>query len=608
MCGIVGIVDFSTDVSAHWRECLKAMNDSQSHRGPDGEGYYFNHHIGLGHKRLAVIDIAHGQQPMKTADGGLILIYNGEIYNFLELRRTLEKEGYHFETASDTEVLLKAYQAWGKECLSRFNGDFAFAIWDETRQELFLARDRLGVKPLHYTRLGDSFLFSSEAKALLKFPGIPRIIDSYALIESLAYFQPLVPGTFIKNIQILEPGHYLIVRRDGVEKVQYWNLSYTGSDDNFEQTKQRISWLLEDATKLRMISDVPICGLLSGGLDSSILCTLMSDNSADRINTFSIDFKDNAPKSNRVTHIHDEDLNFAKVVAKEINAIHHPIVMNGDDYFELLPRAVYAREMPVALGSEVGIYRLCQEVKKHATVALSGEGADEIALGYYMFVSKEAIAGKLSPFFVIPANRFMFILNPMVRAKLRPIKYIQNKFYNFLENMPTLWDKEEYRNLNTMHYLQIKYVLPYLLDRADRLSMAASVELRVPFCDHRLVEYFFNIDPALKLTEGIEKYVLRESFRGRVYQEVLERKKSIFPYPLSDNELQKLFDATLNLFYERDANAKKIRKLYIKPFLKLLEFLAKRGKIPTIGAHFMFTFILTSAYLCKLYDLDFDFG
>ncbi len=608
MCGIVGIVNYFTNIEEHHRDILTAMNESQVHRGPDGEGYYLNTHVGLGHKRLAIIDIVHGQQPMQTADGKLILIYNGEIFNFQELRKELKREGFHFSTASDTEVLLKSYEAWGKDCLARFNGDFAFAIWDEVMQELFLARDRLGVKPLYYTQVGHSFLFASEAKALLKFAGVSRAIDMHALVEGLAYFQPLVPNTLIRGIKVLEPGHYIVINRAGMRKVKYWDLVYTGCSDTLAQAKEKISWLLEDAIKLRMISDVPICGLLSGGLDSSILCTLMSKNSDRPINTFSINFEGNRPRPNRVIHITGDDLDYAEEVANEINANHHSIISSADEYFDLLHLAAYAREMPVAHGSEPGILRLCKDVKRHATVALSGEGADEIALGYYMFVNKKALDGQLKPFFVARANRFMFILSPRLRAAIKPVRYIQDKFQDYLEKLPVLWDREEHRNLNTMHYLQIKYVLPYLLDRADRLSMASSVELRVPFCDHRLVEYFFNLNPKLKFIEGVEKYVLREAFRGRVCQRVVERKKSVFPYPFSEAALQKLYDATFKVLSARNQNGHDVGKVYARSSLRVIALLARLGLIPPIGAHFIFTYALTLAYVYDNYGLEFDFA
>lgn len=589
MCGIAGILDFRADVRAAHETTLRRMNDAQRHRGPDGEGFHFDRHCGLAHRRLAVIDLADGRQPMQTADGALTITYNGELYNFRELRAELERLGRRFRTRSDTEVVLEAFAEWGPACLDRFNGDFAFAVWNQATEVLFLARDRLGVKPLHYTQVGGALLFASEVKGLLADPRVPRVIDEYALVEGLTYFQPLQPRTLIRDVRMLEPGHCMTADRDGIRVRRYWDLAYRPHTDDLDTTRQRVAALLEDATRLRMVSDVPICGLLSGGLDSSILCTLMARHSARPVDTFSLNFAGNHAAGERAaTHIHGDDTDFAARVAREIGARHHEVIVRGEEYFDLLPSAARARDLPVALGSEVGIHRLCQEVKRDATVAISGEGADEVCLGYYMMMPGQQQEPR--PFFVVPFDRMAFVLNPGFRMRHRPIRYLRQGFEDFTRSIPEVWGDERTRALTQTHYIQIKYVLPYMLNRADHLSMASGVELRVPFCDHRFVEYYFNVPAEMKFTLGIEKHLLRESFRGTVYAPVLDRKKSIFPYPSSRDAMERLYADTFRALRGRGRAAGRV---FARPLLQLLVQMTRRRMVPTIGSHYMCSTALT---------------
>lgn len=604
MCGISGIIDYHSKLSETGRATLAAMNDSLHHRGPDDEGLFFDTHAALGHKRLAIIDLEGGVQPMQSRDENFVLVYNGEIYNFKEIRAELEGRGRSFRTASDTEVLLQAFEEWGPDCVHRFNGDFAFALWDRKAEQLFLARDRLGVKPLYYAEVGGLFLFGSEVKALLAHPAVDRRLDPYAVIETFASLQPHAPRTLIEGVKSLEAGHRMYVNRSGVRIERYWDLEYREHTDSLEDTIERVYELLADATRLRMVSDVPICGLLSGGLDSSGLCALMSEAASEPIQTFSINFAGNAGTEHKsITHINGDDSAFARLVAEHIGSRHTEKLIDGQAYFDTLPLTSRARDLPGANGGEVGIYRLCQMVKEHATVALSGEGADEVGAGYYMFFSKELLEEKYNPLLINRIDKMGFIFHPWFRLRRRPLAYLRDLYRDYLAKMPRVWDREEDRVFNTLHYMQLKRTLPYLLDRADRLSMASSVELRVPFCDHRLAEYVFNIPPKLKIKEGVEKHILREALRKKLPDAVVDRKKSFFPYPMSSENMERLHRDFLKLTAPWRRHRTKLRR-FIHPVLPyFLIFLARKQIVPVLGAHTFCTTALTLDMITREYDL-----
>jgi asparagine synthase (glutamine-hydrolysing) len=601
MCGIAGILDFGDDSSTNMAIVQKMM-DVQIHRGPDGEGLYNNGAVCLGHRRLAIIDIEHGKQPMQSSDRRFCITYNGEIYNFQELAKELEEQGEYFDTQSDTEVVLAAYKAWGKSCVNRFNGDFAFAVWDSIEQTLFLARDRLGVKPLHYCEIDGSFVFSSELKAIMEHPNAPRELDLHSVVEGLTYGQTLAPRTLVSNVQLLEPGYSLEVSVSAVKKKKYWDINPLESVSDVNELKQGIRDILTDATEKRMFSEVPICGLLSGGLDSSVLCTIMANSHESSINTFSVDFEGNdCASSNEGTHISESDLEFAQKVADDIRSNHHVKLIQKNAFVSSLEEVADARDLPIGLGSEVGMIELCKLVKEHATVALSGEGADEVFLGYFQQVNAEALEEEVSPFFVAPTDKYFFIFNKTILETLNPKQYIEEKFEVFKKKMPIF--KKNNFNLSFMHYLQIKYVLPYLLDRADRISMSQSIELRVPYCDHRLIEHYFNAAPEIKFKEDVEKYALRESFRGILIDEVTDRKKSVFPYPSNKEDLENLMQAT-ELIFSGDLSEYPIQKVFDGPMISAALDFARKGELDAFHVQSLCSQLITLNYLCKKFNLS----
>lgn len=547
MCGISGLYTFEREVTFADLELVGKMTAVLQHRGPDQRGQFTGRNVVLGHRRLSIIDLHHGKQPSLADDGRYSLTFNGEIYNYKALRAELLALGATFCENSDTEVLLQALIHWDEGALSKINGDFAFAFHDARRNRLLLARDHLGVKPLYFAQHRGAFMFASEIKALLSDPTLDRSLDVHGYFEALAYTQPIPPKTLLKSVSILPPGHLLVVDADGLHERSYWDLDYRGSADDAATAYGHVRSLFSDAVRLRLQADVPLCGLLSGGVDSSVLCSEMARHSADRISTFSIDYrKKDDSRQNFLTHMHESDLPYAKLLADSIDSRHFPIEITEDKFFDSLMLAATARDMPVCLGSETGMYHLFEEVARHAKVALSGDGADEVFLGYYMVIEESLRRGSVDPFFACGTGRIFSMLSPDVIAKYQPVDYICSRFAEVIKRAPGADDPQE-ALLNQIHYLQIRVILPYLLDRADRISSAHSVELRVPYCDYRLVDYFFNLRADMRYRPGLEKHCLRESFRGLVTDRILDRKKSVFPYPGNPEQLKRLYDASLSL-------------------------------------------------------------
>ncbi len=372
MCGIAGILRF--DGAAAQPELLKRMTDVLAHRGPDGEGVYLSGPLGLGHRRLAILDLSSaGRQPMTNEDGSIWVTFNGEIYNFRELRRELEARGHAFRSATDTEVLVHAYEEWGLNCLQRFNGMFAFGLWDERRRGLWLVRDRLGIKPLFYSHRSDRLLFGSEIKALLCDPDLDRTLDDEALSYYLALNYTPAPYTLFRRVRQLLPGHYLWIDDSGsIQDVEYWDLKYQEGDGRGEQVYcHEFAALLEDAVRMRLVSDVPFGAFLSGGVDSSSVAYWMSRHMAEPVKTFSIGFAQPT----------FDELEYARQVGHTIAADHHEQMVTADAA-AILPKLVWHAEEPTADSSMVAVYYLAQMTRNHVTMALSGDGADEILAGY----------------------------------------------------------------------------------------------------------------------------------------------------------------------------------------------------------------------------------
>ncbi|WP_307254848.1 asparagine synthase (glutamine-hydrolyzing) [Croceifilum oryzae] len=532
MCGITGWIDWERDLTKE-EQVVQKMVDTMIDRGPDAGGMWLSPRAALGHRRLSVIDIDGGAQPMKRtfADQNVVLTYSGEIYNFVELRNELMQRGYHFTTRSDTEVLLFSYIEWGKSCVDRLNGIFAFAIWDEEREELFLVRDRLGVKPLYYAVRGSAILFGSEPKALLANPLVQPEVDEKGLAE-IFLMTCRTPGQgFYKDVHELRAGHTISFQRSGTKTTQYWKLQSAPHLHDIEETAQHIRELMFDIVGRQLVSDVPICTLLSGGVDSSAVTSIASQilkEKGENVHTYSIDFKDSSDHFQK-SEIHTGlDTPFVKMMADYLKSDHRDVVLDTPDLISNFLTPLYARDFPALGDIDTSIFLLFKAIKQKASVALSGESSDELFGGYPWFHSPEPTEVQALPW--LYRTDFAGLLSPELHDRLKPKEYILDHYHTAISEVPYLpGENDRDRRLRELFYLNLTYFLPVLLDRKDRMSMAVGLEVRVPFCDHRLMEYAWNIPWEMKNTGGMEKGILRKALKGLLPEEVLYRKKSAYP-------------------------------------------------------------------------------
>jgi len=540
MCGITGWIDWEKDLT-RFSSVLVDMTETMALRGPDAAGTWITRHCALGHRRLSVIDPANGAQPMTRTkgDASFTIVYNGEIYNAIELRRELQQRGFKFSTSCDTEVLLASFMEWGRSCLDRLNGIFAFAIWNDEEESLFLARDRLGVKPLFYAERDGMFLFGSEPKAILAHPNFPAEIDREGMAEIFIIGPARTPGHGVyRNMRELKPGHYMIVDRNGVSTPSaYWKLESRPHEDDVETTVQRIRELLIDTVERQLISDVPICTLLSGGLDSSALTAIAANyykqTGQGAIDTFSVDYVDNDKHFKANVFQPNSDAPWIERMVEFLGTNHHIAKFDTPELFQSLVTAMRARDLPGMTDVDSSLYLFCREIKKKATVALSGEAADEIFGGYPWFHREEALRADTFPWSLSAGIR-IDLLSKETADWLRPREYLDQRYQQALEEVPRLsGETGTARRMREMSYLNITRFMPTLLDRKDRMSMAVGLEVRVPYCDHRLVEYVWNIPWEIKTAGDREKGILRKALRGILPDEVLTRKKS--PYPKTHN-------------------------------------------------------------------------
>jgi asparagine synthase (glutamine-hydrolysing) len=540
MCGIAGWVDFARDLIAD-RGAVEAMTRTMACRGPDDEGIWLDRHVALGHRRLAVIDLEGGRQPM-AEDGLAVLSYSGEIYNFAELRGTLEAKGHRFRTGSDTEVLLRGYLEWGEEVVSRLNGMFAFALWDARREELLLVRDRLGIKPLFYYPLPDGVLFGSEPKAILAHPLAVPVVDADGLREQLTLMVATPERAVFKGMFELRPGCLLRVRREGLVKRCYWALEAHERSDDLITTIRTIRELLEDIVARQLVSDVPICTLLSGGLDSSAITALASRHG--QIRSFSVDFAGYAENFTPDEIRGDADGPYAELFVRHVRPDHDTVVLDTTELTDPRLRAAVVRAWDRAhsLGDmNTSLYMLFRAIRERSTVALSGQSADEVFGGYAWFHQREAVKADTFPWLAAltrdhtPAD----LIDRDLLGQLDLPTFIADSYQMALAEVPRLEGEVGLeRRMREVCYLHLTRWLVGLLDRKDRMSMASGLEVRVPFCDHRLVEYVFNTSWAFKTFDGREKSLLRAAVADLVPGPILKRVKS--PYP-----------ATQNVAYER---------------------------------------------------------
>ncbi|WP_169948690.1 asparagine synthase (glutamine-hydrolyzing) [Microbispora sp. H11081] len=540
MCGISGWVDYGRDLRLE-RETVQAMTDTMACRGPDAEGSWFAPHVAFGHRRLAIIDIEGGRQPMTAGAGDEVvaaLTYSGEVYNFRELRAELEQRGHRFRTQSDTEVVLEAYLEWGEDFVSHFNGMYAFAIWDVRREELLLVRDRMGIKPLYYYPTPNGVLFGSEPKAILANPLAERMIDADGLREILAFVKTPESAVFHGMYEV-RPGQVVKVRREGLSKRRYWRLESREHTDDLRTTVRTVRELLDDIIERQLISDVPLCTLLSGGLDSSAVTALAARALAGKggVRSFSVDFAGYSENFQADDMRDTPDTPYVKDVVRHVGSRHSDIVLDSADLMDPAVRAAVlrARDLPLGIGDmDTSLYLLFKAIRGHSTVALSGESADEVFGGYRWFHDPAAVNSGTFPWLANHTQTGLSgrgeFLNEELLRKLDLPAYRADSYQRALAEVPRVpGETGLQKRMREISYLHLTRFVQILLDRKDRMSMAVGLEVRVPFCDHRLVEYVFNAPWEMKTFDGHEKSLLRAATADVLPRSVLERRK--VPYP-----------------------------------------------------------------------------
>ncbi|MDX3853953.1 asparagine synthase (glutamine-hydrolyzing) [Streptomyces sp. AK02-01A] len=535
MCGVTGWIDWETDLRAE-EATLRTMTETLACRGPDDSGVWLSRHAALGHRRLAVIAPDGGAQPMGetgAAGPGAVLSYNGELYNYRELRQELRSLGHDFRTRSDTEVLLRAHLQWGADAPRHLNGIFAYALWDVRRQELLLVRDHLGVKPLYWHAHRSGVLFGSEPKAVLANPLFRAELDAEGIAELFALpAAPTAGHGIFRGLHEVLPGQVVTVGRAATRTTRYWRpTSHLHSDDP-ATTRETVRALLADTVERQLLSDVPLCTLLSGGVDSSAVTALAAAarerSGHSKVTSFSVDFPgsaDRAPDAWRTS----ADAPFVQAAAEHIGTLHTSVLIPDDDLLDARDAVLRARDRPGWGEMDASLHLLFREVRKHSTVALSGEAADEIFGGYPYFHDPAALAADTFPWLhgrTTPAA----LLRPEVAARVRPEEYTAEQYRRSLADVPRL-DGEEGadRRIREVFHLALTRWLPPLLERVDRVSMSVGLEVRVPFCDHRLVEYAANVPWAVKTPGGRSKGLLRDAVRDLLPPQVTDRPKSGYP-------------------------------------------------------------------------------
>lgn len=532
MCGIAGIL--SSDIDLRGEKLLvEKMGKTLKKRGPDAAGIYLTPKVALIHRRLSVIDVENGTQPMHF--GKYVIVYNGEIYNTDEVRNELEGFGYKFDTHCDTEVVLKAYDKWGNESVKKLNGIFAYAIYDKKENSLFACRDRIGVKPFFYNKTKNTFSFASKIDTLLCQPYVKSAVDEEGLYEIFMLGPAKTIGKAIfKDICELPPAFCLIYKNGEIKTYPYWKLEAKEFDENEETAAEHTYLLVKDSIERQLVSDVPLATFLSGGLDSSIISKIASDKykeSGKTLDTYSVDYTDNDKYFKKSLFQPNKDSDYIDVISSYIGSNHHNIVLNNVDVANALKEAVIERGVPGFVDIDSSLMLFCKEVKKDFTVCLSGECADEIFAGYPWYHKKE----------ILFENVFPWARNTNIRQRILKNgflsdgeEYLQSAYKNTLKNISYLESDDKInKRMREMFVLNLNWFMQTLLARKDNMSMASSLEVRVPFCDYRLVEYAYNMPWNIKALDGREKGILRKAFENDLPKEIAWRKKS--PYPKTHN-------------------------------------------------------------------------
>lgn len=584
MCGIAGWVDWQRDLTNN-PSIIEAMGETLAPRGPDAKGTWLTTHCALAHRRLSVMDPANGAQPMIRIHAGntYVIVYNGEIYNAAELRKELKCRGYTFNTQCDTEVVLFAAIEWGPDVPEKLNGIFAFAVWNHNEQTLLLIRDRVGVKPLFYSEYAGRFLFGSEPKAILAHPQFQAAVNAEGLAELFAIGPARTPGHGIfVGMHELRPGFAMLYSRNGVKQWPYWKLEARHHSDDLDQTVRAVRELLLDTVERQLVSDVPLGTLLSGGLDSSALTALAHQhiirNGGPSLQTYSVDYIDQAEHFKANVYQPNADRPWIEIMTDHLKTNHHYIEFDTPDLVTALHESMVARDLPGLVDVDSSLLLFCREIKKNITVAISGEAADEVFGGYPWFHREESLQANTFPW-SLKLNERIGYLSPQTVDWLEPERYVARRYEEALAEVPKLYgESEQATRMRVMSYLNITRFMPTLLDRKDRMSMRSGLEVRVPFCDHRLIEYVFNVPWEFKTVGDREKGLLRLAVEPYLPEAIRNRKKS--PYPKTHNPSYSA--AVQSLLFDRLADANSP----IAPFLdvaRLHELAKSDDPLPWFG-------------------------
>ncbi len=576
MCGIAGFFHFNEDVNSK-EHTLRKMLTRIRHRGPDQSGVYISKGVGLGSVRLSIIDLSTGTMPLSNTDESLWVVFNGEIFNYIELREELKEKGHSFKTTSDTEVIVHLYEEYGPEFLQKLNGQFAIAIWDKNKQELFLARDRVGIRPLYYTEVGESFVFGSEIKAITEFPGVNPKISTKALAEYYTFWTSLSPSTAFEGIYEVPPGTYMKIDSNGTSSTTYWELPLNKPDaykyTNLEEASAKFEEIFADAVKLRLRADVQVAAYLSGGIDSSVTTSFIKDISPDNLRTFSLGF----------TEKDYDESSFQNIAAKYFDTEHSSVMCGPKDISENFKNVIWHSEAPLLRTAPTPMSLLAKSVRdENIKVVITGEGADELLGGYNIF--KEAkirhfwakdpnskyrplLLKNLYPYLPQIKNATSNVLKMFFGYKLSETK---SPIYSHLlrwnntsriKNYLSASKREEihgydpvsefekklepklegYDYLTKAQFIELNiFMSGYLLSsQGDRMGMANSIEGRYPFLDHRVIEFCMSLDPDLKLNGLNEKYLLKKMMKGRLPEEILNRPKQAYRAPIRSSFISK---------------------------------------------------------------------
>jgi asparagine synthase (glutamine-hydrolysing) len=573
MCGIAGMVSFARDLSGE-HDLAKRMSDALALRGPDQEGHWFDRHALLAFRRNAVVDLAGGRQPMVAEDAGgthAVLNYTGEIFNAPELRAELTSRGHSFRTHSDTEVVLRAYVEWGAECADRLRGMFAFAVWDARLSQMVLIRDRIGIYPLFYTEIEEGFLFGSEPKALFASGKCEPVVDEDGLRE-LFGFTPTPGYSVFRGVREVIPGEVVTFGRNGLQRRLYWRLPGREHTDDFKTTVRTVRELVEDAVRSQLVADVPLSAMLSGGMDSSTICALVRSFGGRRssvpgekplggdLSTYSMEFAYHL-KSFRPDDVYPStDSPFANLMSKHLGTSHTELLVTSEDVTNLdHQRAVLAAmDRPAArLDMYVALRRLSSLVRESSTVTLSGDGSDELFGGYAWFHNQRAVNSSTFPWFGSPTYNFEMLSGLVDRQLVKELdlpSYGADRYAEARAEVPVVdGESAQDRRMREFVYLHMTRYLRVIIDRKDRMGASVALEGRVPFCDHHLVEYVFNVPWEMKAAGGREKGLLRAAIHDLLPAEISERRKSNFPNIQDPAYCGYLLDQVRELFSDRSS-------------------------------------------------------